>query len=88
MDVVAHLDGLQDDPTRVVAPNAELVLWTRLGADFDTAELDEAVETGQLVNLRGHLLPSSSIADYRAEMAAWPYTGPHKPWQDRELKLD
>lgn len=85
-DVVAHLGSLQDDPTSVVAPHAELVLWTRLGPGFDPAELDDAVATGRLVNLRQRLRPVADLALYRAEMAAWPFTGPHREWQDEHWR--
>ncbi len=81
MSVVRHLGALQADPTRVVAPNAELVLWTRLGPAFDAAELEEARVTGRLVELRGLLRPAEDLALYRAEMAAYPFVGPRKEWQ-------
>lgn len=84
--VVAHLCGLQADPTTVVAPSAELVLWSRLGSAFDTGELDDAEASGRLLDLRGHLHPAADVALYRAEMAAWPFTGPRKDWQEEHLR--
>jgi len=85
MSVVRRLGSLQADPTKVVAPNAELVLWSRLGPTFDPAELEEARVTGRLVELRGHLHPAEDVALYRAEMAQWPFTGPRKEWQQGVL---
>lgn len=82
-EVIAHLGSLQDDVTSVVAPSARLVLWTRLGPGWDPAELDEARDSGRLVELRGHLHPRDDIALYRAEMGHYPFTGPRKEWQER-----
>lgn len=84
MSVIRHLDGLQDDPTSVIAPSAELVLWTRLGPTWDPQELEDALVSGQLIDLRGHLYPAEFIAAYRAEMRAWPFNGPLKEWQQTE----
>jgi uncharacterized protein YcaQ len=69
LDVVRHLTLLQDDPVKVVAPSAELVVWSRVG---HTDGLADAREDGRLVDLRGMLRPAEDIALYRAEMIAWP----------------
>ncbi len=44
LDVVERLTLLQIDPTAAIAPNADLVLWSRLGSAYDPAELKQAVE--------------------------------------------
>jgi hypothetical protein len=44
VDVVDRLTVLQIDPTAAVAPNADLVLWSRLGSGYDPADLVRAVE--------------------------------------------
>jgi uncharacterized protein len=36
LDVVRHLTLLQIDPTAAIAPNADLVAWTRLGSGYST----------------------------------------------------
>ncbi len=41
---VERLTLLQIDPTAAIAPNADLVLWSRLGASYDPADLITAVE--------------------------------------------
>jgi uncharacterized protein len=71
-EVVRHLTLLQADPVSVVAPSAELVLWSRLGPAYDSKELAEAISTGQIIELNGLLRPAEDIALFRAQMAAWP----------------
>lgn len=80
--VVRHLTLLQHDFTAYVAPNAHLVLWSRLGSAYDRGELDALVEERTLVELRGMLRPAEDLALFRAEMAAWPGAGPRRAWED------
>lgn len=80
--VVRHLTLLQNDPTAAVAPSAELVLWSRLGAAYSLGDLDEAVGDGSLVELDMMLRPAEDIALHRAEMAVWPGAGELAPWQE------
>lgn len=80
LELVRHLTLLQLEPTAAVAPSAEVVAWSRLGAGFRTRELDEAVESGALVELWSMLRPAEDIALYRAEMAAWPGPEP-RDWE-------
>ena len=72
LDVVRHLTLLQADPTKAVAPSAELVVWTRLGSAVGRQELAAAVRRGELVEVKGFLRPAEDVALLRAEMAAWP----------------
>ncbi|AIY18475.1 winged helix-turn-helix domain-containing protein [Pimelobacter simplex] len=44
-EVVDELTLLQVDPTAAVAPSADLVLWSRLGADYEHSDLTFALET-------------------------------------------
>ena len=81
LDVVRRLTILQIDPTAAVAPNADLVAWTRLGSSYDRAELVAALERGALVELDAMVRPAEDLALYRAEMAAWPGTGDLREWQ-------
>lgn len=75
LDVVRQLTLLQNDFTDAVAPNAELVLWSRLGSSFRPAELAEALRDGSLIDLRGMIRPGEDIALYRAQMDEWPGSG-------------
>jgi uncharacterized protein YcaQ len=82
LDVVRRLTLLQVDPTAAVAPNADLVAWSRLGSSYAPATLDEALEQRTLLELRALIRPSEDIALYRAEMAQWPGSGTLRPWQE------
>jgi uncharacterized protein YcaQ len=59
-----------------VAPNADLVLWSRLGSGYEPATLRALLESRQLIELNGMIRPAADLPLYLAEMAAWPHTGP------------
>lgn len=44
VDLVPRLTFLQLDPTAAVAPSADLIAWSRLGADYRPADLKQALE--------------------------------------------
>ena len=70
-DVVRDLTLLQIDPVAAVAPNAELVAWSRLGSGYSPAELAAALAERSLLELRAMIRPAEDIALYRADMARW-----------------
>ncbi len=82
VDTVRRLSMLQLEPTRAIAPSAELVLWSRLGSAFRPQELWDALDEQRLIELRGSLRVAEDIALFRAEMAEWPGVGELKPWQE------
>jgi uncharacterized protein len=43
VELVRHITLLQLDPTAAVAPSADLVACSRLGAAYDHADLDRAL---------------------------------------------
>ena len=47
LEVVRRLTLVQYSPTAAVAPSAELVMWSRLGSDYRSGELADAVEVGR-----------------------------------------
>jgi uncharacterized protein len=69
--VVRRLTLLQIDPTSAIAPNADLVAWSRLGSSYSPAELDAALAERTLLELRAMIRPSEDLVLYRADMAAW-----------------
>ncbi len=68
LDTVRHLTVVQLDPTSAVAPSADLVLWSRLGASYDPQELRDAIDEQVLVDFRGMLVPAADMALHRAQM--------------------
>jgi uncharacterized protein len=82
LSVVRGLTLLQLDPVSAVAPSADLVAWSRIGAAYSPAELRKAVDDRQVIELRALLRPAEDIALYRARMAAWPGTGELRDWQE------
>jgi uncharacterized protein len=71
LDVVRRLTLLQIDPVAAIAPNADLVAWSRLGSPYSPAELAAALENRTLLELRAMIRPSEDLALYRADMAGW-----------------
>ena len=71
LNVVRRLTLLQLDPTAAIAPNADLVAWSRLGPSYSPAELDAALESRTLLELLAMIRPSEDLALYRADMARW-----------------
>ena len=82
LDVIRRLTMLHTDPTAAVAPNVDLVLFSRLGSAYAPAELMRALDRGTLVELRGMIRPMDDMVLYRAEMAVWPGRGELRDWQE------
>lgn len=82
LELVQHLTLLQYDQTAAVAPNADVVAWSRLGSSYARDDLVAELESRTLVELHGMIRPSEDIALYRAEMAAWPGSGELRDWQE------
>jgi uncharacterized protein len=81
-DVVRRLTLLQNDPAAVVAPSADLVLWSRLGSSYSPMQLRDAIDEQALLELHGLIRPPEDLALYRAEMAEWPGRPPLRDWQE------
>lgn len=79
-EVVDELTLLQVDPTSAVAPSADLVLWSRLGGDYEHSDLTFALETERsLVEHSSYVRPVDDIglvlatvtADLHPRVLAW-----------------
>lgn len=71
--VVRRLTLLQIDPTAAIAPNADLVLWSRLGSSYEPAELKRAVEEDRSLFEHNALIrPMSDVGLYLAGARDWP----------------
>lgn len=82
LEIVRHLTFVQLDPTRHVAPSADLVLWSRIGPSYDATELRDLLDTQALIDHHMLARPAEDLALHRAEMARWPGPEPLKPWQE------
>ena len=71
LDTVRTLTLLQIDPVAAIAPSAELVAWSRLGSSSSPSDLNAALESRKLIELRAMIRPSEDLALFRAEMAIW-----------------
>lgn len=81
LDVVRQLTLLQVDLTAAIAPSADLVAWSRLGAAYTPDDLAAALDDRDLIELRGMIRPREDIALYRAEMAGWATHPVERDWQ-------
>lgn len=79
--MVQDLTLLQLDPISAVAPNADLVSWSRLGGGYHPDDLKAALNARELVELLALVRPAEDIALYRARMQRW-RTGDPVPWRD------
>ena len=70
LEVVRRLTLLQLDPTAAIAPNADLVAWSRLGVSYSPTQLTTALANRSLVELHAMIRPAEDMALYRADMAA------------------
>ncbi|WP_319461922.1 DNA glycosylase AlkZ-like family protein [Micromonospora sp. RTP1Z1] len=81
LTVLDRLTFLQLDPTAAVAPSADLVAWTRLGAGYAPAQLLHAVERDRTAfEQRAMVRPMADLGLYLAEMAAWPEEARRRDW--------
>ena len=81
LTLVRRLTLLQLDPVGAVAPSADLVAWSRLGAAYRPDDLKAAIASQSVIELRAFLRPAEDFALYRADMAAWPGEGELRDWQ-------
>src|SRR5881398_3513568 len=71
LTVVRRLTLLQIDPTAAIAPSADLVAWSRLGAAYRPEDLTRALEEDRtLFELNAMIRPASDLPLYLASMAS------------------
>jgi uncharacterized protein len=85
LDLVRHLTLLQIDPTAAIAPNADLVAWSRLGSPYSPADLETALKERALLELHAMIRPAEDLALYRAEMAGWCQGAELREWQQSRV---
>jgi len=82
LEVVRRLWVVQVDLTAAVAPSADLVLWSRLGAAYRPDDLDTLLVERQVVEYDGLLRAADDMALFRADMLDWPGRPPLREWQE------
>ena len=79
--VVRQLTRLQIDPTAAVAPNADLVAWSRLGSSYRPAHLTDALERDrQMFELDAMVRPMDDLRLFLADMATRPTYERQRQW--------
>jgi uncharacterized protein len=73
--MVEHLTALPVDMTAAVAISPDLVAWSRMGAAYEPADLDDALAGRDLYDDGNAIRPMSDLRLHLAEMEAWP------PWE-------
>jgi uncharacterized protein len=73
LDVVQRLTLLQIDPTAAIAPNADLVAWSRLGSAYRPEHLKQALEEERTLFEHNALVrPIGDLGLYLAGAPEWP----------------
>ena len=81
LTVVRRLTLLQIDPTAAIAPSADLVAWSRLGASYRPEQLQRAVEQDRtLVELNAFVRPVEDLPLHLAGAASRPHGGAAREW--------
>jgi uncharacterized protein len=81
--VVQGLTLLQVDPTAAIAPNADLVAWSRLGSAYDPAELKRALEEERtLFELNALIRPIGDLGLYLAGAKHHAFYERSRAWLD------
>ncbi|WP_026481861.1 DNA glycosylase AlkZ-like family protein [Agromyces subbeticus] len=84
VELVRRLTLLQIDPTAAIAPNADLVAWSRLGSAYRPADLAHALEhERRLFELDALIRPIEDLELLRADMATWPTWQRSSEWLDQ-----
>jgi uncharacterized protein YcaQ len=79
--LVEHLTMLQLDPTAAIAPSADLVAWSRIGAAYRPAVLKRAVEQDRtLFEFNAVIRPMRDVGLYLAGASTWPHYDKQRDW--------
>jgi uncharacterized protein YcaQ len=70
IDTAPRLTLLQIDPTAAVAPNADLVAWSRVGSSYSPADLTTALQNRTLIELRAMIRPSEDLPHWGSPVPA------------------
>lgn len=80
-EMVERLTLLQIDPTAAIAPNADLVAWSRLGRGYVPEDLKNAVERDRTLYEHNALVrPMTDLGLYLADMKGRPRSEEGRRW--------
>jgi uncharacterized protein YcaQ len=83
LDTVRHLTFVQIEHTAPLAPTADLVLHSRLGAEYSPDDLEAALfRDFTLFEFDLLVRPMDDLPLFRAQMAAWPERESTRRWLD------
>jgi uncharacterized protein YcaQ len=81
LEVVRRLTLLQIDPTAAIAPNADLVAWSRLGSAYRPDDLRTALEVDRTLFEHNALVrPMEDVGLVLAGAADWPLYERTRDW--------
>jgi uncharacterized protein YcaQ len=82
--MIEHLTLLQVDPTAAIAPSADLVAWSRIGAGYQPAQLRQALEVDRVLFEQDALVrPMSDLGLCLAGASDWAMWGPRsRGWME------
>lgn len=81
LTVVQRLTLLQIDPTAAIAPSADLVLWSRLGASYRAEHLKQLLEERRtLFELDAMVRPTTDLGLYLAGASGFPKYDTTRAW--------
>jgi uncharacterized protein YcaQ len=81
VDLVDRLTLLQVDPTAAIAPNADLVAWSRLGMVYQPVDLTRALERDRtLFELRAYIRPMAAVALHVPEETGYSSSSRVRTW--------
>lgn len=81
VDLVDRLTLLQIDPTAAIAPNADLVAWSRLGSSYQPTDLTRAIEEDRtLFELRAYIRPTTAVALHVPEVTGYTAQSSVRSW--------
>ena len=81
VELVDHLTLLQIDPTAAIAPNADLVAWSRLGRSYQPTDLTRALQEDRtLFELRAYVRPTTAVALHVPEVTGYTAQSAVRGW--------
>lgn len=79
--VAEQLGAIKIDPTNTIAPAEHTILWSRIGAGYDSVQLSKAVEIDRLLfEFDGAFRPVSLLPLMLPAMRRWPRRQSSKEW--------